>query len=373
MKIALLCHQFGNIGHPFMQRGLINIIRQKLPNATVHAFEQHNPLAHLAFGRHLRELRYIKHGRALWLKRLLATPAMRSASRSLLALMGGRYDLVITAGGPSFVRDGWNNFEQHYLYHCLYDGFKARGERFFDLSLGSCVPLDDVGYSPSDLAFFREAFEGMAGISARDPHAYENVKGLHGNVAYIPCPATWAFDGLARHVVKSKSFLVNYMPLGANETWGRSFDADRFAATMRDFIASVPTHGLALKFVCHSRYEFEAAQAAFPGHSYCIPSTAEEYAAFAADCIGGVASRLHCAIPLARLGVPMLLIGQDTRLGTAEAIGLPTADACTLERATLDAHLDKLLGSGRSKMIAEIEARTTDVPTRYAQFLLEKK
>jgi polysaccharide pyruvyl transferase WcaK-like protein len=372
MKIALLCHQFGNIGHPFMQRGLMNIIRQKLPDATVHTFEQHNPLAHLAFGRYLRELRYIKHGRALWLKRLLATTAMRAASRNLLAAIGGRYDLVITAGGPSFVRDVWNNFEQHYLYHCLYDGFKARGERFFDLSLGSCVPLDDVRYAPSDLAFFRKAFEGMAGISARDPLAYENVKKLHSNVAYIPCPATWAFDGLARHEGSSKSFLVNYMPLGANETWGRSFDAERFAATMRDFIASVPAHGLALKFVCHSRYEFDAAQAAFPGHSYCMPSTADEYAAFAADCIGGVASRLHCAIPLARLGVPMLLIGQDTRLGTAEAIGLPTADACTLERATLDKHLDKLLGSGRSKMIAEIEAHTTDVPTRYAQFLLEK-
>lgn len=373
MKIALFCHQFGNIGHPFMQLGLTNIIKLTMPHAEIVAFEQHNPIAHLAFGRHLRELRYLRHGRTLTLKRLLASKVGRSTSRKLLPKVFDKYDIAITAGGPSFIRDGWNNFEQHYLYHCIYDGFKARSKRFFDLSLGSCVPLNDVKYSPSDLAFFKEAFQGMSGVSTRDLCAYNNVKNLHKNVTYIPCPATWAFENLKRSDARKNNFLVNYMPLGANETWGRPFDVNRFRTIIQSFIDSVPKTGLGLKFVCHSRQELEAAQSTFPGHSYSMPSTAQDYADFSADCIGGIASRLHCAIPLARFGVPMLLIGQDTRIGTAQAIGLPTADACELEQSTLDEYLDTLLGAGRISILDKVQSLTDQVPFQYGEFLVEKQ
>jgi len=63
----------------------------------------------------------------------------------------------------------------------------------------------------------------------------------------------------------------------------------------------------------------------------------------------GFVSRIHAAIPLAGIGVPSLVIGNDTRLGMVETMGLPTVTPKAATAGEIISTLENLIAKGAAE------------------------
>lgn len=322
MRVAIFCHDFGNIGHPFMKHGLENIMSE-IEGSEITLVEQHNPLAHFAFNNFTYRFRKIPHNRLILFKKFLASRLGTLLFNLLLPFLP-KFDIVITAGGPSLVPNISKNFEQFYLYNTVYKHFTKRAKSAFDLGLGSALPLNST-YTKMDIDVWENLLQSFDLISCRDSVSFDFVQKIHKNVKIIGCPAAHAFKNFK--FVKSKTFLVNYMAKGANEVYNKQFDTDFFLEEIKKSIEFMETQGYRIKIIAHSQIEYITAKEIFSNYEVFYTESVQEYTTFVRDVSIGVASRLHCAIPLAGKNIPILLCGHDTRLETFQHYGGDIVDA----------------------------------------------
>lgn len=321
MRLAIFCHKFGNIGHPFMLEGLKNIISENT-DIEVTLIEQHNPLAHFGFNKGTYEFKRIPHNRLRFLKLIIGSNFGDFVFKIILPFLP-RFDLVITAGGPSLVPNINNNFEQYFLYNTIYRNFIKRCEKSIDLSLGSALPLDSY-YSEKDMMIWKKLLSPFDCISCRDEISFNFVNKIHPKTELIGCPATNAFNNFT--FKKEKVFLLNYMSNGANEKFDRCFDPKQFLDEIKKVISFLRSQDYRIKIIAHSRKELEEAKRNF-NEDIFFTENIHEYAEFVKDVSMAIASRLHCAIPLSGKNIPVLLLGHDSRMETFSFLGGHYIDA----------------------------------------------
>ena len=334
-KVALLSHRTGNIGHLFMSVGFEEIIKKMFgERVDIVNFEQHRFFSVYQEGHWLHLIDKVPHGRMKAIRMWLNSPAMCQRLWPQAKNLKG-YSGVIACGGPSIVRGVGKTPEMCLMFHHQLGAFHFHDVPTFDCGVGSGgFPLSNLPLSASlafdeaDRAYFERLFSYSTISTVRDAYAQELWRALGRNAPLIPCGAIASgrrFDSLAKSSFSEneKHIIINYQRCGANSDWGQKVNVEKWRGIVAQLIRRLKKRHKVI-FVCHN--EFEAKDAARVGVNIprIVPKTLAEYASVIVNGKAGLASRIHAAIPMAGIGLPVSAVGTDTRLGTLDLMGLKT-------------------------------------------------
>lgn len=356
-KIALLSHRFGNIGHLFMAVGFEEIIRDFLgPNVKIQHFEQHHFFSIYPRKHWLRLTHLIPHGRLkksrMFLNREDVCEKLWPSARGI-----AEFSAAVTCGGPSIVRGVGKTPEMNLMFHHQLGAFHFHGVPTFDCGVGSGgFPLENLPpdlehvFDEDDKAYFRRLFKYSTVSTVRDEFAQRLWHALGREAHLIPCAAIASGRQIERTSQslldpKDRHILINYQAMGANNDWGQGVDVNAWRNTVRDLIFRLARrHKVA--FLCHSKVEYEQAARVNPEIPRFFPRTLDDYAAVIRNAKAGVVSRIHAALPMAGIGLPVIGVGTDTRLGTLSLIGLKTFFVKEIDVEELAHHVEFVLRNG---------------------------
>ena len=346
MKVGLLSHRGGNIGHDMMATGFEVIVRDALgPEVQIEHIEQHHPLWYYPAWYPIRYLELIPHQRMRKLKEALMRENLhRPAWKHMRRLS---WSVAIACGGPVINPQSAGSPEMKMVYHFLPGMIAEQGIPVLDCGVGTCYPLERVPErleGQADIQFYEKLFSYTTLSLVRDRLA-EKLWGQMGRPVHrVVCGAIAAgkhFQNILTDPIpgdRDKFIGVNYQLYGANEDWGQGVDTRLWRETIRGLVHKLQTrHRVA--FICHSQAEHQLAREADANVPRFFPRSIKEYASMANQIKAAVVSRLHAAIPLAGMGIPSVVVGTDTRLWAADEIGLKTI---YVKQATVEA-LETLL------------------------------
>lgn len=334
-KIALLSHRFGNIGHLFMSVGFEEILRQMFgDDVDIRHFEQHHFFSVYPQGHWLHWADKIPHGRMgalrMWLNSPKQCEKFWPEAHELREFSG-----AITCGGPSIVRGVGRTPEMCLMFHHQLGAFHHHGVPTFDCGVGSGgFPLRNLPASPADAfdaadkRYFERLFSYSTVSTVRDSYAQELWRALGREAPLIPCGALLSgrrFEALSERPNDDaeKHIVINYQLSGANSDWGQKVDIDQWRKVVADLIRRLQKRHKVI-FLCHNAVEASHARQVGVDIPSYTPTTLDEYAKIIMRGKAGVASRIHAAIPMAGVGLPVSAIGTDTRLGTLDLMGIKT-------------------------------------------------
>ena len=365
MKVALLSHRGGNIGHDFMAAGMEVVAREAFgADVEIAHYEQHRPFEVYSKGHPLRLVDRIPYGKLDSIKRMLNRPPISRA----LWLSLGRLDarLAIACGGPNIVDNAWKSVEMGSMFHHLPGAFHSQGVPVIDAAVGACYPLERVPSSidhPKNAAFYRRLFSYCAASTVRDDVARRLWSGLGREVQLIPCAAI--ASGRTLEMVGSspsksaRVVLINFQERGANEDWGQKVDVALWTNIIRELVQRMSRrHELA--FICHNDKEASLSKAVAPSVPVYQPRDIAEYGRVISNAKAALVSRVHAAIPLAGIGVPSITVGTDTRLGTVKLMGL---EGIFVKEASVEYLEDRLehlmaIGSAEAERLRDVREKT---------------
>lgn len=378
-SVALVSHRFGNIGHTFMAEGVEEIARQAFGKEfQIAHFEQHRFFDLHPWYHPIRLTDLFRHGRLTGLRMALGSEqACRffwPQCRDLRSFM-----LAINCGGPSVSPGVGSSPEMRLMFLYKLGAFAAQGVPVLDLGVGTgAFPLEKtVGsardvFSDADRLYFQRLFAATKLTTVRDPLAKRLLAELGRSAPLIPCAAFVAGRKLERMATAPSSrtlILINFQKYGANEDWGQGVDPAAWASTMRALIQRLSErHDIA--FLCHNALETRLAKDLAPQIPQYQPDTVEEYGRLIARAKVGLVSRIHAAIPLAGIGVPSLVVGTDSRLGTVDLLGLPTRYVKEATPDNLESTLEELLKKAPQEA-ERLKSLREETATRYAALFRE--
>ena len=345
-KIALHSHLKGNIGHVFMSMGFEEILANLYADhCSITHFEQHNHFCIYPSYNPLRILDYVRHGKLSSLRHYLARDDVYKKLWSLSKDLS-HFNCVIACGGPSLTRGIGSVPEMKLMYLHQFGAFQYYSVPSLDLGLGSGgfplhyqdIEIPDTYFSKLDIEYFDTLFSYTTRTVVRDVFAQRLCNYLHRDAQILPCAAFLSgiqFEKLDSSILSSskrKTIVINYQESGANDAWDQIIDKDKYRSTIMHFAMSIKKDYNVL-FLCHNSKEVRDFHTLDLKFDYVWPKSKSEYCDHLKEAYAGVASRIHAAIPMASVGVPVLGIGTDTRLGTLTEFGLKT---CFVNDITLD-------------------------------------
>ncbi|MDA9508845.1 hypothetical protein XI09_30245 [Bradyrhizobium sp. CCBAU 11386] len=247
-----------------------------------------------------------------------------------------------------------------------------------DAAIGSGFPLERIPerLSPEDENFYRAATSLVSAITVRESEAVRLYATIGVQAPLIPCIAIasgrWFErirnepDAVAERAVDGGIVIVNFQAKGSNTDWNQRVDPAAWMELVRCVIADLRADGRRVELVCHSAYEHRLAKQLAPDLPAHFPKTEEEYGKVMARAAVGFVSRIHAGIALAGVGVPSLVVGNDTRIGTTAEMGLPSYFTKHLSREIALAEIRKLLSSADSER-DRLRALREDALTRYVE------
>ena len=290
----------------------------------------------------------VPHGRLGFLRRYLNTPSF--LARSWSQTLPLEYNLAVACGGPNIVPGGHRSPELGLMLHHLNGAFHYRGVPLIDAGVGACFPFEknpDCLEDPADRALYSKALEYVARMTVRDVTAEKVVRDLGFQPDLIPCGAIGSgrVFGQAQPTggEANKYVAINFQRVGANTDWGQNVDAAQWMRTMQDIIADAEKRHPVM-ILAQNAYELKLAEQLAPHVKRVLPKTTAEYAETIAMVKAGIVSRIHAAIPLAGIGVPSVVVGTDTRMGTIDQFGLPTRYVKQASTEWLIDQLELLIG-----------------------------
>lgn len=359
-KVALLSHRFGNIGHLFMSVGFEEILKQMFGDQVdIAHFEQHNFFSIYPQGHWLHLTDRIPHGRIKAFRMWLNSPAMCQRlwpqAKNLQQFAG-----AIACGGPSIVQGVGKTPEMSLMFHHQFGAFHHHGVPTFDCGVGSGgFPLKKLPSSPqeafnaSDRAYFERLFSYSTVSTVRDTYAQELWHALGREAPLIPCGAIASgrrFEAFADPSVSpdEKHIVINYQRCGANNDWGQGVNVNQWRVTVGKLIKRLSARHKVV-FLCHNKTEAQHAAEVGVDIPFFVPKTIEEYAKVIINGKAGLASRIHAAIPMAGIGLPVSAVGTDTRLGTLDLMGINThyVDDVTCEQ--LEEEIETGISNGKQE------------------------
>ncbi len=378
MKVALLSHRGGNIGHDFMAAGWEWIIRLGFgPDVEVSHYEQHQPFCVYPVRHPLRLVDRMPYGRLTWLKHALGSEA--ACTFFWPQSLPLQVDVAITCGGPNMVRGAGRSAEMRLMFHHQLGAFHARGVPVVDAAVGACYPLEavpDAITDSADVAFFRRLFALTAASTVRDKVARRLWQPLGRDAHLIPCAASVSGRELERFggPRRGEYVLINYQRVGANEDWGQQVDAGRWLECLKSVVGRLSRRHPVM-FICHDAAEEALARKNFPNYPAHRPTTLAEYARVAMGARALLASRVHATIPMAGAGIPGVHIGTDTRIGTVELLGLPAYFVKRADAGELEAAVEDLVArrDDEARRLTELRERTAAMYKEVIQRVVETR
>jgi hypothetical protein len=375
-QIALLSHRFGNIGHNFMALGAEEAAREAFgSDVTITHFEQHTPFCIYPHGHWLRWIDKIPHGRAGWLRKYLT--GERACARLWKQAQPLPYHLAVACGGPTMVAGAGNTPEMRVMSHHFYGAFAYQGVPVIDAAVGSCFPLERVpaGLNALDQEYYRRLIRQTRLITVRDPVARDMYATVGCTTPLLPCIALGSgriFEAAQRRQAGEPQYVViNFQAKGSNEDWGQGVDATAWARLVSSVISDLRHDGHKVMMLCHSPYEARLARNLAPDTPTAVPKSESEYAEAIARAKVGFVSRIHAGVALAGIGVPSVVVGNDTRLGTTTEMGLPSYSTKKLTREFVVAELRRLLQLKDEEKHRLIRLRE-DTLSRYSQLFAQQ-
>lgn len=337
MKIHLLSHRFGNIGHNFMAVGIEKILEKSISKKVdfVH-IEQHRPFDIYARFSAKRLLNKAIYRNIKYTNQILDDHEALSKYWPEADLKG--VPLAIACGGPNLTKYNKEGRGLNLMLGHLNGAYHYHGTPLMDFGVGSSYPLQNAPHSldEPDALFYKKVSMYPAEITVRDELAKSLFGGIGIDTTLIPCAALCSgFKFEEDRQQNPKYFLINFMEAGANTDWGQKINRGKWLKTMLEFRSVLKSKGQKVMMMCHNQKEKMIAEKYFTPDMCVFPKTEAEYSEAISHVSAGIACRLHCAIALAGVGKPSLVVGTDTRLGTADLIGLETVFVEDLTKDTL--------------------------------------
>ena len=350
-RVALLSHRFGNIGHLFMSIGFEEIIKDLFrQDVEIAHFEQHHFFSIYPAGHRLRLLDKIAHGRIRRLRMWLNSPRMCLRLWPDASHLR-QFSAAITCGGPSIVRGVGRTPEMCLMFHHQLGAFNYHGVPTFDCGVGSGgFPLKSLpstlesAFDEVDKAYFARLFSYSSISTVRDSYAQSLWRALGRDALLIPCGAVASgrrFERMAQRPSSDsdRTIIINYQRQGANNDWGQKVDVHRWRGTICELIKRLKKrHKVVL--LCHGNAEARQAASLGADVPCMVPETLTDYAKVIMSGKAAVASRIHAAVPMAGVGMPVFGVGTDTRLGTLELMGLKTSYVDDISADQLEQELE---------------------------------
>ncbi len=375
VRVGVLGHWGKNIGHDIMTLGVECILKEAFGGKyESERIEQHQPFDIYPQWHPLRHIAPLRHGQggriAIPIKRLLNR---RDVSAWLWRSSWiGNLDLGIVCGGP-LITPHASKGDLELMFHHMHGSFASKGRPVLNLSVGSCYPWEKASSAAIDdgnREFLKRVFEYSRVTTVRDELAQRLCAEI-GERCELVCDTGFAagraFAELARGRMEPRYVVINYQRYGANEDWGQNVDPLAWKDTLADLIRRI-SRRYPIIFVCHNEFESRLAKELDPTIQRHRPRTMEEYAQIVSGAIAGISSRIHVAIPHASVGVPMIGIGTDTRLGTLKTIGLPCFYVKEADAEVLEYTLEGLIKDRASESERLIALREATVK-RYAEIV----
>lgn len=354
LNIALLSHRFGNIGHTFMAVGVEEIVKDAFgPEVKTDHFEQHHFFDIYPFYHPLRLTHLIKHGSIPKIRNFLATEkACNFFWRQLKNL--SIYNLAVACGGPSIIKGVWKVPEMKLMFLHQLGGFVYHGVPVLNLAVGSGgYGLERIpktakeAFEPEDIDYFKRLFSYTTCATVRDELAKKLWLQIGYDAPLIPCAAIAAgrrFEQYKDKMISTneKHIIINFQKCGANEDWGQSVATEKWKKTIQELLMRISKRHKVV-FLAHNETEYDLAGKVDSSIPRYLPKSFEKYARIIGRAKAGLVSRIHAAIPLAGIGVPVVGIGTDSRLGTLEVMGLKTYYIKNVSSELLEENLEYLM------------------------------
>ena len=351
-----------------MSVGFEEIVKQIFgADVAIEHFEQHHFFSIYPQGHWLRWLDKVPHGRLGRIRMMLNEPRQCEKLWPAASQLS-KFSAAIACGGPSIVRGVGRTPEMCLMFHHQLGAFHYHGVSTFDCGVGSGgFPLKNLPSSPevafdeADRKYFSRLFSYSTVSTVRDDYAQKLWRALGREAPLIPCGALVSgrrFETLAvrPQADADKHIVINYQLSGANSSWGQNVDTDKWRNTVGDLVRRLQKRHKVV-FVCHNQVEARHARQVGVDIPCLVPQTLEEYAEIIMRGKAGLASRIHAAIPMAGIGMPVSAIGTDTRLGTLELMGLKTHYVEDVTSDQLEAEIEAAIQSGSAERERLIELR----------------
>ena len=246
-------------------------------------------------------------------------------------------DLFILSGAPVYwnLNDGrdtsvTSEWSRWFMDECIFSE-DSSAPVVLTLGAGSCQPYGDdaqtfVGNAEC-LEFAKKLGRRSALTVVRDPLAAAIVQ--EADVAHeaLPCPAFLAAltqrDSVADYADENAPIGINLMPFGGHFNMLADFDEKKWEQFCFKLTRELRLRG-SIVFVAHNSAELDFMRRfALPSENIFISGCWSEYYAVYSACRLVLANRVHGGICAAGFGIPSIIMGEDTRLLTAEFVGVP--------------------------------------------------
>jgi len=379
VEIALLSHRVGNIGHTFMSLGFEEILDQKYKGqVAIQHFEQHKFFSIYKQPNLASLTDFVPHGKLkrlrMWLSEDEQCFGMWARCEHLR-----KFTAAITCGGPSIVRGVSAIPEMKLMFHHQLGAFHYHGVKTLDCAVGSggfglSERFENINnvFSSSDKEYFRKLFCYSDVSTVRDKFAQELWESLGRTCPLIPCAAIVSgrrFESLATANPSKNYIIINYQLTGANSDWGQGVDVTAWQDVTKELVMRLRSRHEVV-FLCHNKHEQRHARRLGLNLPIYLPKNLKEYAEIIVNAKAAVASRIHAAIPIAGVGVPVVAVGTDTRLGTLELMGIPSFFAKSVSAELLEIQVEDMLMRA-NKERERLHSVREDTADRYSQLFSE--
>jgi hypothetical protein len=356
IRVGVLGHWGGNIGHEVMALGVERILKEAFgDNFELLPIEQHRPLDIYPKWHPLRYAVLLNHGRGGRAMRPIKRLINRHNISTLLWQHSwvGTLDLGIACGGP-LITPHLSRGDLGLMHHHMFGAFASKGLPLLNLSVGSCYPWENLPEALTDQAnidFLKRVFEYSSVTTVRDRLAQRLCASIGEQCELVLDTGFVAgkeFSRLAESCVEQRTIVINYQKYGANEDWGQNVDPEIWRNTVRNLLDRMRRRHPVV-FICHNENEFRWAEKMDTKVPRYQPKTMQEYAQVISGAAAGISNRLHAGIALASIGVPTVAVGTDTRLGGLQAIGLPCFYVKEANAELLEETLETLVSHRRSE------------------------
>jgi hypothetical protein len=323
-------------------------------------------------GHWLRVFNRLEHGRHRVIRNFLNRDDVRQWLWRGLPKM--TLDLAVACGGPNIVLGAAKVPEMRLLLHHMNGAFAQRSVPLVDAGIGAAFPLESTQRleDPDDIAFYKASFGYAAQVTVRETVAKSVCDALNIDAQLIPCGAIGVgrlFERIAPPYDGPRHIVVNFQALGANTDWGQGVDKAAWQSTVRAVVDDLSKRH-PVRFLAQNQAE-AALVAQFAGDFPCdTPTDLASYAAAITGAKAGFVSRIHAAVALAGIGVPSLVVGTDTRLGTAGELQLPTRPVKQMTAAEIISMVECLVQNSEYEKQRLRDLRETTI-VRYAGIFRE--
>lgn len=370
LRVALISTLNHNVGDDFVREGILHLLRQIAPSLEPRVIHKHFPATARDGESHLdAALRPLQAWPPLHrlLGRVVDLRPLKPASDAILSS-----DLAVQCGAPVYWRNRYSSCAQTEWYRPLIERRwrRVRGcVPLLNLGAGSCQALgsdgSEVASDPACREFIRGFTKAAALTTVRDVLAAEIVRECGYSVPMLPCPSIFAPLAAGCQPEPGRYVALNYMPMGGHYDLSGHADAEdtrqnwerRFVRAAEELAAREEC-----LLICHSELEVREAERLLPQiprlRAFDWRSCLQAYA----GCRWAFVNRVHGGVVAGAMGKPVLLIGNDTRLLTADLIpGIRTlavtADEGDFQEAFRQVQAAEPDHAGAAAFVAETEAR----------------